>query len=1694
MAVQVKLSGVKQLSNTSLTSIVEFTNFNVNLIASAVQDFLRSINYVEGQDEVSVEIASIDSDVVQIKQKLSVLGTQLNTSGTYDEVIRLEPSGSVISKNVLANDVLQGLRVRLKVFGQVPPVGVPGEIIYIQEQPGYEEGFYGYLVSRGWVCLSCGDSNGGPGGNCCCNKENIIYTNAGNTTGNGALITNDLSLGLVPALGTGFMFFVNGMQIEVGDGTKNAPVYLSDDNGTSALNFYQASPNSKFYWNASYGGFDLDTTDRITMRYIAIDPTCGTGTTTTTTTLAPISTTTTTAGLSTTTTTVFVTSTTIPCAADTIVYVTDPLSPTTRVTFTGTPVGPYQVQFTDAYGTLHFVTSLGNIIMPWVFDLSNPYYSSIPTVNGVYQFIDVATGCTYTKYVGVNPPTSTTTTTAGTTTTTTTTSTTTTTAGTTTTTSTTAATTTSTTAATTTSTSTTTSSTTTSTSTTTDGTTTTTTTLAVQSTDPTLEIWYDATWDQAFAAGTINNSYLSQWNDRSSTSHDANSNGNTGVRPRYRTAVQCGLPSVYFDGDNDLFTINPLTAIANKPGTSLILAGRADVINGDAVITMMSNPGGDPIYDMYFGIESGRWAFGSANGTAIAIGAPADLDFHIFEFYYDGTATQPGGTFEFYIDGVLRQISYTQPAGPNTDPTSSYLYVGTDVTGARDFNGFIGELIMYSRTISESEKHQVRNYLLDKWFCEDVLTTTTTTLAEISTTSTTANLNTTTTTMPDGLQIRVSTDFSYGTQLPVTVWYAFNPSFNSTQPYPQGLTWTQLGTQVSAAICNSYTHVGWIMNPPVGYIYLQVRSADGTQLYNTSGANLGSACASSSNSYFTHAYLYGSGSLQGVFFHMRILNQAPVDGPATTTTSTTTTTELPPTTEVTTTTTTMDLNGTFDTTTTSTTTTTELPPTSTTSTTQALFTTTTTSIDCDLSNCFEITLLIGDQPAVIQYTDCAGVISQINANPSETISFCYCDAGGWGALEGDPSVIEGPIPCPTGEPANTTTTTAATTTSTSTSTSTTTSSTTTTTAATTTTTTAAVYSTDPARIQSYSFDGSCPCDFSAYFTFDSQAHSMAGVSGDHLCQAVLIKSTLFATLPSGTIVKVGAYDSINQIWKYRNVQTNGTDAGQFISSCATCTCVTPTTCETTCEYIEVTVLSNDTEYGQNPPTIPTATIHYIGCDGPQTYSSQAGSSFNICVCVTQNNIIAPNGATFTTSSLGPCPTTTTTAAPTTTTTSTSTTTSSTTTTTEPCACTSYTISNIGPGDDTIDYTDCDTGISSTIRPGDIGVGAWTDVQSITICSQTQPTFGFLATVTPNGPCCGAPQQITYVLNPTTTTTTVAPTTTTTTTSTTTTTIDETTTTTTTLSSQPCECTTWEITNNVSGNWSESIEITNCNTGVEEIIVPGTITFGQTIYVCSCTEPVALGGLTITAYSLGCNPPATTTTVATTTTTTTVAPTTTTTTLPEPGPEGCCTVTITAEDLAASQYETVILEIIDGEGQPQSIAYQNAGTYTVCVSTLTAFYIYDGVGGDQPPVNSSTIVASGVPCTTAEDCSSNPEQTTTTTSNSVNITLFARQENIPSDLDFHYSTNGGITWNITGNPFTEAGECTQVVTLSLPQGSDLVVRIGSSTDVNVSYPSVRDTTICPNFDPGNAICEWPISTIASRSFYFTVDVQNSNPCQ
>ena len=166
MSVQVKLTSVKKLSNSSTTSVVELSNFNFGEITSAIKEFLASINYNQGTTNVSVDIDTVSADLVKVRQGLSVYGTQLVNSA-YPVVINLSPTGSVTAKNFVAEDVVEALRLRLKVFGELPTTGIPGEIIYIAAQGSYVEGVYVWLNATGWTLLS----GGGSGAKCMRSEE-----------------------------------------------------------------------------------------------------------------------------------------------------------------------------------------------------------------------------------------------------------------------------------------------------------------------------------------------------------------------------------------------------------------------------------------------------------------------------------------------------------------------------------------------------------------------------------------------------------------------------------------------------------------------------------------------------------------------------------------------------------------------------------------------------------------------------------------------------------------------------------------------------------------------------------------------------------------------------------------------------------------------------------------------------------------------------------------------------------------------------------------------------------------------------------------------------------------------------------------------------------------------------------------------------------------------------------------------------------------------------------------------------------------------------------------------------------------------------------------------------------------------------------------------------------------------------------
>ena len=267
MSVQVKISSIKSINGTSLSSVIDLSNFNFSTLKSALDEFLTSINY-DQTTGVTVDIDGITADTIKIRQGLTVYGAQ-QAGGIYPEVIKMYPTGAITAKNVVVEDVLEGKRLRLKVFGALPPTGIPGEIVYITAQSGRIEGFYGYLVATGWTLLS-----GGGGAGAC--RAAITRSAVPNViTGDGALVSNGLLPMPAPLPNSEYLLFVNGQQIIVGDGNNLAPVYFSKDNGTTASNYGAVDSTDELYWNTSVAGYGLDANDLVTLVYSSVDPYCG---------------------------------------------------------------------------------------------------------------------------------------------------------------------------------------------------------------------------------------------------------------------------------------------------------------------------------------------------------------------------------------------------------------------------------------------------------------------------------------------------------------------------------------------------------------------------------------------------------------------------------------------------------------------------------------------------------------------------------------------------------------------------------------------------------------------------------------------------------------------------------------------------------------------------------------------------------------------------------------------------------------------------------------------------------------------------------------------------------------------------------------------------------------------------------------------------------------------------------------------------------------------------------------------------------------------------------------------------------------------------------------------------------------------------------------------------------------------------
>jgi len=126
------------------------------------------------------------------------------------------------------------------------------------------------------------------------------------------------------------------------------------------------------------------------------------------------------------------------------------------------------------------------------------------------------------------------------------------------------------------------------------------------------------------------------------------------------------------------------------------------------------------------------------------------------------------------------------------------------------------------------------------------------------------------------------------------------------------------------------------------------------------------------------------------------------------------------------------------------------------------------------------------------------------------------------------------------------------------------------------------------------------------------------------------------------------------------------------------------------------------------------------------------------------------------------------------------------------------------------------------------------------------------------------------------------------------------------------------------------------------------------------------------------------------------------------------------------------------------------------------------------------------------CATTSTTTTNTTILQITITVYARQISPTTNLDLHYSTDGGSTWNF--NLSSISTTCAIVATFVVANGSSLNVRIGSDISLTTVYSSnLVLGTSCPAYNSGTAQCSWALNTLANRTYALTADYQNTNAC-
>jgi prepilin-type N-terminal cleavage/methylation domain-containing protein len=228
---------------------------------------------------------------------------------------------------------------------------------------------------------------------------------------------------------------------------------------------------------------------------------------------------------------------------------------------------------------------------------------------------------------------------------------------------------------------------------------------------PGLVMWLETTMDNSLTSTTNGNvaedgDSISGWNDQN-TQDTVKNNATQGIsinQPKYIVNGINSLPAIYFNGTNSFLNVSG-NIVANPTYSIIMVVERTASTSGP---TLGGNFGNRGIMVGYTGSTSAIIHDGTGGGSdwsSYTIPAYTSPVAAITTFTYDTSRNTT-----LYINGTSygaqNRVIYAYPSG---------YYIGSNANGYSLYTGYIGEIIIFNRTLKNSERQIIESYLAKKW-------------------------------------------------------------------------------------------------------------------------------------------------------------------------------------------------------------------------------------------------------------------------------------------------------------------------------------------------------------------------------------------------------------------------------------------------------------------------------------------------------------------------------------------------------------------------------------------------------------------------------------------------------------------------------------------------------------------------------------------------------------------------------------------------------------------------------------------------------------------------------------------------------------------------------------------------------------------------------------------------------------------